>query len=335
MMTSGRRLRLGFALVAIGAIAAAALATASSRAATPPTISGNAVEGETLTAVDPAGVEPLDKHQWQRCATAGSTCTSWQTVSGPHATTYVLGPADVGFLIRVRGQYVSEGETWAASAPVGPVVASGPPPPPPPPPPDDDPPGEPPPPPDGPSGPVPGDLPPAVANQSANLYGIEGSVYVKQPGGEWTLLTDPLHVPLNVKIDATNGVVGVVTAENEAGAQQTVEFWGSVFVLTQITKGKLLTNAELAGGGFEGAAARQVAERGRRGRGLWGRGRCKCRTEGNHSAGTVKGTWWLTLDKKKSTKTKVKRGKVKVKNFASGEKVLVRAGEKYVAHTND
>jgi hypothetical protein len=330
-------MRLGFTLVASAVIAAVALSTSVSRAATPPTISGSAVAGQTLTAVDPAGVPPFDKHQWQRCATPGSTCTSWETVSGPHQTTYVLGPADVGFLIRVRGQYVSQGETWSASAPVGPVAATAPPPPPPPPPPDDDPPEEPSvTPPDGPSGPAPDNLPPAVANESAILFGIEGSVYVKQPGGEWTLLTDPLHVPLNVKIDATNGVVGVVTAADQEGTQQTVEFWGTVFVLTQVQKGTLLTNAELAGGGFAGAAERRVAERRGRGRrGLWGRGRCKCRTEGSHSAGTVKGTWWLTLDKKKSTKTKVKRGKVKVKNFASGEKVLVRAGEIYVAHADD
>jgi hypothetical protein len=316
-------------------IAAAALVAAQSRAATPPTIAGQPVQGQTLTAVDPAGAEPLDKHQWQRCASPGASCSSWQTVSGPHQTTYVLSAADVGYLIRVRGQYVSEGETWAASAPVGPVTASSPPPPPPTPPPPPDPP-PPPPDPDTPEPQGPSGLEPAVANESANLFGIEGTVYVKEPGGDWVLLTDPLHVPLNVKIDATNGVVGVVTAENEAGTQQTVRFWGATFVLTQVTKGKLLTNAEIAGGGFEGASARQIAERGRRGRrGLWGRGRCKCRTEGSHSAGTVKGTWWLTLDKKKKTKTKVKRGKVKVKNFASGEKVLVRAGETYVAHAND
>jgi hypothetical protein len=342
------------ALASLVIAACAALATNSSGATgDPPTIVGTAVQGSTLVAQDPAGT-PYALHQWQRCQTAGGTCSAWDTVAGPHATSYTLGAADVGHLIRVRGKDTNLGSQWASSTPVGPVAAPG----------------------GGgtttttttstgstttstgsttpgsttptgsttttatttttgPAGPA--TLPPAEANETANLFGIDGSVYVRVPGGALHLVTDPEQVPLGSVIDVRNGVVGVVTAKNAGGAQQSVEFWDGIFVITQLKAKGLLTNAELVGPGKlgDGAARLQVAERGKGRRGLWGRGRCKCRTEGNHSAGTVKGTWWFTGDRKRRTTTKVKKGVVEVKNFASGEKVKVRAGERYVAHAGD
>ncbi|MGH2951688.1 MAG: hypothetical protein ACRDKX_06560, partial [Solirubrobacterales bacterium] len=64
---------------------------------------------------------------------------------------------------------------------------------------------------------------------------------------------------------------------------------------------------------------------------LWGRGRCRCRTGGRHSSGTVRGTWWLTVERRNGTLTKVKKGKVRVRDFGLGKTFVVRGGERYLA----
>jgi len=91
----------------------------------PPTVSGTARDGETLTA-DPgawSGTEPIEyAYQWRRCTASGTPCVD---AGGPtSARTYTLGPSDVGSTIRV---YVtasnSVGETEAKSAETTAVAA--------------------------------------------------------------------------------------------------------------------------------------------------------------------------------------------------------------------
>ena len=68
----------------------------------PPTISGNATEGQTLT-VNPgawSGSTPITHtYQWRRCDSAGANCVD---IAAATATTYALAAADVGHTIRVR-----------------------------------------------------------------------------------------------------------------------------------------------------------------------------------------------------------------------------------------
>jgi uncharacterized delta-60 repeat protein len=70
--------------------------------ATPPTISGTAVEGQTLTVNAGAwtGSTPISHdYRWRRCDSAGASCVD---IAGATATTYALTAADVGRTIRVR-----------------------------------------------------------------------------------------------------------------------------------------------------------------------------------------------------------------------------------------
>jgi hypothetical protein len=85
--------------------------------------------------------------------------------------------------------------------------------------------------------------------------------------------------------------------------------------------------------GATGRAARTQAQAaGKAGkRRLWGRGRCRCRTRGRNSSGTARGTYWLTAERKKGTLTKVKEGTVAVRDFTQNRRVLVHAGERYLA----
>jgi len=70
-------------------------------AASPPTISGVATEGQTLTEIHgswsngPTGYS----YQWQRCNSAGSSC---QAIAGATAQTYELAAADVGHTLTVQ-----------------------------------------------------------------------------------------------------------------------------------------------------------------------------------------------------------------------------------------
>jgi len=100
-------------IVAVTASNSAGSATASSGPTTvivasppvntaPPTISGTAQQGQTLTA-SPGnwkGAAPFTyAYQWQRCDTSGANCVN-TGAAGP-TSTYTLGPADVGSTIIV------------------------------------------------------------------------------------------------------------------------------------------------------------------------------------------------------------------------------------------
>jgi hypothetical protein len=69
---------------------------------TPPSISGQALVGSTLTAVPGtwSGTQPITiTRQWRRCDSAGANCAN---ISGATATTYLVAAGDLGATIRVR-----------------------------------------------------------------------------------------------------------------------------------------------------------------------------------------------------------------------------------------
>src|SRR5207248_675430 len=91
----------------------------------PPTISGIAVQGSTLTASPGtwSGTAPTTyAYQWRGCDSAGANCSD---VAGATATTYLLGSADVGHTMRVVETATnSRGSVVASSNPTA-VVQSG------------------------------------------------------------------------------------------------------------------------------------------------------------------------------------------------------------------
>jgi hypothetical protein len=97
--------------------------------ASPPTISGTAQEGKTLTGNrgtwDNA---PTDyNYFWRRCGAGGGSCSN---ISGAHALTYTLKAVDVGRTLRFRVVAKNaDGQTSADSAPTDVIQkAAGPPP---------------------------------------------------------------------------------------------------------------------------------------------------------------------------------------------------------------
>src|SRR5439155_27302313 len=97
----------------------------------PPTISGNAVAGQTLTA-DPgqwSGSTPITAtYQWRTCDQSGNGCSN---IAGATSQTYALGQGDIGTTLRVvvtgsnpYGSASATSDPTAAVADPGPIAPS-------------------------------------------------------------------------------------------------------------------------------------------------------------------------------------------------------------------
>jgi hypothetical protein len=110
----------------LGAICvwAAPAAAAPPANTSPPTITGTARVGETLTAQNGTWTNSPTafQYQWQRCNTAGASCVN---IAGAVQRTYLLTSADAGRTMRVRVTGINaEGATNARSAPTAVVQPS-------------------------------------------------------------------------------------------------------------------------------------------------------------------------------------------------------------------
>ena len=102
-------------------------------------------------------------------------------------------------------------------------------------------------------------------------------------------------------------------------------------------RSKGLTQVRLKGGNFgrcarvgkpggpAAAVSRRVIRR------LRGNSRGRFRTSGRNSSATVRGTVWEVVDRCDGTLTRVKRGRVVVRDFRRKRTVVVRAGKSYLA----
>ncbi|MFL5912917.1 MAG: LamG-like jellyroll fold domain-containing protein, partial [Gaiellaceae bacterium] len=92
----------------------------------PPTISGNTVDGQTLTASNGtwSGTPGTYTYQWQSCDTAGPNCSN---IGGATSQTYTLGPSDVGNTIRVAITSANSAGSASATSTQTSAVAAQPP----------------------------------------------------------------------------------------------------------------------------------------------------------------------------------------------------------------
>jgi hypothetical protein len=177
----------------------------------------------------------------------------------------------------------------------------------------------------------PDELPPPVPHKNVNALPKSGTVKIKLPGEDrFVTLTEGQQIPLGTTVDTRKGRVTIVAA---AGSGQTADFYQGLFKLSQ-TKGSkpitVLTLVEKLTGCKSKKKANAAAKKKKKRR-LWGNGTGRFRTKGKHSAATVVGTIWLVEDRCSSTLTRVRRGKVKVRDFAKKRTVTVKAGKRYIA----
>ena len=194
-----------------------------------------------------------------------------------------------------------------------------------------------------------GALPPPVLGRALNVAVVSGEVRIAVPasgsasgtaeasqkGLRFVPLTEARQVPIGSVLDTRRGTVRVVTARDRAGTTQAGRFTAGVFQVLQSrarrTKG--LTNLRLKGSSFKRCSAVRGAHTSaaRKIRRLRANARGRFRTRGRHSATTVRGTVWTTIDRCDGTLTTVARGKVAVRDFRRKKTIIVRAGKRYLA----
>ena len=199
----------------------------------------------------------------------------------------------------------------------------------------------------------PGPLPDPVVGETANAVPVAGEVLVGIPTGSsrgarvaqkgvtFVPLTEARLIPVGSFLDTTKGTVSLKLARNRAGELQSGRFAAGLFQVLQSRKraAKGLTELSMKGSaasfrscrqGKRGARAEAALSR-RAIRRLRARARGRYRTRGRHSAATVRGTTWTVIDRCDGTLTKVKRGKVAVRDFRLKKTIVVERGERYLA----
>ena len=159
-------------------------------------------------------------------------------------------------------------------------------------------------------------------------FSARGTVPVKVPGsGKFVVLGPGQQIPVGTTFDTLKGRVTLFAA-----GDQTATFYDGIFRLGQGKGAKPLTTLRLVErlrcprrGSATASAKRKKKRR------LWGDGKGRFRTDGSYSSATVRGTRWLVEDRCTSTLTRVKAGRVSVRDKVKRKTVVVRAGKTYVA----
>jgi hypothetical protein len=159
-----------------------------------------------------------------------------------------------------------------------------------------------------------------------------------QKGLTFVPLTEARQIPVGSFLNTKRGSVDLVSARGSGSKLQSGRFNQGLFQVLQARarRARGLTELRLKGSSFSrcrrgrgSAGAAQVSRRTIRR--LRSNARGRFRTRGRHSAATVRGTVWITADRCDGTLTKVRRGRVAVRDFRRKRTILVRAGKSYLA----
>jgi hypothetical protein len=175
--------------------------------------------------------------------------------------------------------------------------------------------------------------PPApVLGQSVNVAVTAGAVAVRLPGAAQAVPVEATRsLPVGTLVDTRKGAVNLRTAL-PGGATQDASVHGGLFQVRQPASGKGMTELVLRGP-KPTCGARAAAVSGRRPpRKLWSSDHGgRFRTRGSNAVATVRGTSWYMADRCDGTYTRVRHGKVSVRELRSGRTVLLRAGQSHLA----
>jgi hypothetical protein len=156
---------------------------------------------------------------------------------------------------------------------------------------------------------------------AVDIEPTSGTTFYRKPGQtRRSRLTKEIQVPVDTIVDATNGQMGLTSAEGAA------DFRGGAFVVRE-PRGGHVTQLFLAGGSRSSctAGSKKLLRQ------LWGDGKGRFQTRGYYAAATVRGTIWRVEDRCDGTLTTVARGVVAVRDHGLRRTILVRAGHSYLA----
>ena len=162
--------------------------------------------------------------------------------------------------------------------------------------------------------------------------------HAAQKGLTFIPLEQAREIPVGSFLNTRRGTVRLTSATNVAGKTQSGNFSRGLFQVRQSGKraAKGLTELRLKGSSFKGCrsgrSSSATAALSRRAiRRLRASARGRFRTSGRNSSATVRGTVWEVTDRCDGTLTKVRRGRVVVRDFRLRKNVVVRAGKSYLA----
>jgi hypothetical protein len=182
-------------------------------------------------------------------------------------------------------------------------------------------------------------LPPGAASKQRFAWARKVAAGAGSAPKGFIPLSEAAQIPVGSKLDTRRGTVGLTLARNRDGTKsQTGTFRGGRFVLRQSQR-KALTTLAMRGGGLNrcrtaksklrSKQATTSRKRRRSRRRLFGSSRRgRFRTRGRRSTATVRGTRWLQKDTCKGTLTRVRRGKVVVKETGKRKRVVLTASGK-------
>jgi hypothetical protein len=169
---------------------------------------------------------------------------------------------------------------------------------------------------------------------------LRAGATASQKGVRFRPLREARQIPVGSFLDTKRGSVNLQSAKNRRGGRQLGRFSRGIFQVLQSRRSSAggLTELRLKGSNFRGCRARgsgrsaTAAGLSRRTiRRLRANARGRFRTGGRNSSATVRGTVWETIDRCDGTLTKVRRGRVAVRDFRRKKTVIVRAGKSYLA----
>lgn len=177
-------------------------------------------------------------------------------------------------------------------------------------------------------------LPEAKLGKSVLVAPASGELRVRLPGRSgFVPLELGSQLPVGTEVDASAGSLAL-TAALPSGATETGYFGGGRFKLGQDRRGyvDLYLRGRYCTPARSSAVASSAAKRKPSGRRLWGRDHGgRFRTHGRNSHATVRGTKWVVKDTCKGTFTRVSSGSVVVRDRVRHKKVVLHAGERYLA----
>jgi hypothetical protein len=171
--------------------------------------------------------------------------------------------------------------------------------------------------------------------------GSSARVRASQKGQRFSALREPRELRVGSLIDTRRGTARVTSARSRRETNiQDGEFAAGIFQVLQSRRGSArgLTELRLKGGSFRrcraarGGGRASAARLSRRAiRRLRSRARGRFRTRGRYSAATVRGTTFEVVDRCDGTLTRVRRGRVAVRDFKRRKTIILRAGKAYLA----
>ena len=195
------------------------------------------------------------------------------------------------------------------------------------------------------------DLPPPVLGKLVNAEPVSGNVLYAELGGssssasgarasqkglKFIPLREARQIRIGAFFDTRKGRVRLQAATRTKGKTQTGVFYAGLFQTLQSRKKsqKGIFELRLKGSSFKRCGSTKKASTARskrRIRRLKSNAKGRFRTRGRYSAATVRGTIWDTTDRCDGTLTKVRRGKVAVRDLRRHKTIVLRKGKSYLA----